>query len=48
MRQEVNLKIEDLESDQDLYSYVRTYFTLLEDYMHRENLISFVHSKEYF
>ena len=48
LRQEVNLKIEDLESDQDLYSYVRTYFTLLEDYMHRENLISFVHSKEYF
>ena len=48
LRQEVNLKIEDLESDQDLYSYVRNYFTLLEDYMHRENLISFVHSKEYF
>ena len=48
LREEVNLKIEDLESDKKLYEHVRTYFKLLEDYMHRENLISFVHSREYF
>ena len=48
LREEVNLKIEDLESDEKLYRYVRTYFNLLEDYMHRENLISFVHTREYF
>ena len=48
LREEVNLKIEDMESDEKLYGYVRAYFKLLEDYMHRESLISFVHSKEYF
>ena len=48
LREEVNLKIEDMESDKKLYEHVRTYFKLLEDYMHRENLISFVHSREYF
>ena len=48
LREEVNLKIEDLESDEQLYGYVRTYFKLLEDYMHRENLVSFVHSRGYF
>ena len=48
LREEVNLKIEDLESDEQLYGYVRTYFKLLEDYMHRESLVSFVHSREYF
>lgn len=48
LREEVNLKIEDLEGDGKLYGYVRTYFKLLEDYMHRESLVSFVHSKEYF
>lgn len=48
LRDEVNLKIEDLENSQDLYKYVRSYFGLLKDYMDREKLISFVHSREYF
>ncbi len=48
LRDEVNLKIENLESNRDLYEYVRSYFELLKDYMHREELISFVHSKAYF
>ena len=48
LREEVMLKIEDLENDEQLYGYVRAYFKLLEDYMHRESIISFVHSKEYF
>ncbi len=48
LREEVNLKIEDLESNQELYESVRSYFKLLEDYMHRESLISLVHSGEYF
>ena len=37
LREEVNLKIEDLESNQELYESVRSYFKLLEDYMHRES-----------
>lgn len=48
LRDEVNLKIEDLEKDPDLYKYVRDYFELLRDYMHREGLFSFIHTKEYF
>ena len=48
LQEEVNLKIENLEEDEDLYRYVRTYFSLLKDYMHREDLVSFVHSREYF
>ena len=48
LRGEVNLKVEDLESNEGLYKYVRSYFELLKDYMRREELISFVHSREYF
>lgn len=48
LRDEVNLKIEELENDPDLYKYVRDYFELLRDYMRREGLFSFIHTKEYF
>lgn len=48
LREEVNLKIEDLEEDPDLYKYVRNYFELLRDYMRREGLFSFIHTREYF
>ena len=48
LQEEVDLKIENLEEDEDLHKYVRTYFSLLKDYMHREELVSFVHSREYF
>lgn len=48
LRDEVNLRVENLEDNFALYKQVRNYFDLLKDYMQRENLYSFVHSKEYF
>ncbi len=45
---EIKLKIEDYSKIQDLGPSVREYFELLRDYMNRENLGSFVHTKEYF
>ena len=46
--EEVKLKIDSFEDDPDLYKQVRDYFELLKDYMHREQLFSFVHTREYF
>lgn len=46
--EEVKLKIDNFEDDPDLYTQIRDYFKLLKDYMHREQLISFIHTKEYF
>ena len=48
LREEVRLKIDDIEDDSDLHRRVRDYFELLRDYMHREQLYSFVHTREYF
>jgi len=48
LRGEVNLKIDNLEESSQLHEDVRNYFDLLKDYMQRETLYSFVHSKEYF
>ena len=48
LREEVNLKIDDLEQNANLYKCVRNYFELVKDYMHRESFLSFVHTKEYF
>ncbi len=45
---EINLKIEDYSKVVGLGSVVREYFELLRDYMNREKIISFVHSKEFF
>ena len=46
--EEIKLIIEDLEADPSLVQVVRKYFELLKDYMNREQLITFVHTKEYF
>ena len=46
--EEVKLKIDSFEDDSDLCEKTRGYFELLKDYMHREQLISFVHTREYF
>ncbi len=46
--EEIKLKIEDFQEDPHLYRKVREYFGLLKDYMNREQLLSFVHSKEHF
>jgi len=48
LREEVNLKIDSFEEDVELYHSVREYFELLRDYMHQGDLISFVHTREYF
>ena len=46
--EEVKLKIDSFEDDPELYKQIRDYFELLKDYMHREQLLSFIHTKEYF
>ena len=48
LREEVNLKIDDLEKDHALYTQIRDYFGLLNDYMRRENIYLFTHSRGYF
>lgn len=48
LQEEVGLRIDNLEETRDLHNHVRRYFGLLRDYMLREKLFSFVHTKEYF
>lgn len=48
LRIEVNLKIDDLEEHEALYRHLRDYFELLEDYVRREDALSFIHSRGYF
>ena len=48
LQDEVGLQIDDLEGCPDLHSNVRQYFELLKDYMNRQELRSFVHTREYF
>lgn len=46
--EEVGLKIEDINETPELSGHVRDYFNLLKDYMTREELYSFIHTKDYF
>ena len=48
LQEEIGLKIEDYAEDPSLRREIREYFELLGDYMDREKLESFVHTKEYF
>ena len=48
LREEVNLKIDSFEEDVALNKAIRDYFELLRDYMHRGELLSFVHTRGYF
>ena len=48
LQEEVRLKIDDLAGNAILHQDVRDYFELLKDYMHREQLMSFIHTREYF
>lgn len=48
LQDEVGLKIDDLEEQTDLHNHVSDYFGLLRDYMLREKLFPFVHTREYF
>ncbi len=48
LQEEVGLKIDNLADNPDLHKDIRDYFELLKDYMQREQLISFIHTREYF
>ena len=48
LQEEVGLRIDNFEENTDLHNHIRDYFGLLRDYMVREKLFSFVHTKEYF
>ena len=48
LRDEVGLKIENLAESPTLHKNVRTYYELLRDYMVRQRLMSFIHSRGYF
>jgi hypothetical protein len=48
LRDELNLKIEDFSEDKALAKAIRDYFDLLRDYVLRQRMASFVHTKEYF
>lgn len=48
LRNELNLRIEDYSENLKLCSSIKIYFNLLTDYMTREQLNSFVHTKEHF
>ena len=48
LQEEVELKIRNLADNHALHQEIRDYFELLKDYMHREKLVSFVHTRGYF
>ena len=48
LRRELKLRIEDYSENKELSMPVREYFSLLQDYLNREKLVSFVHTEEYF
>lgn len=48
LREEVGLRIDDLADAQKLHGFIRPYFDLLKDYMGRQGIYSFVHTRGYF
>ena len=48
LRRELQLRIEDYSENKELSVPVREYFSLLQDYLSREKLVSFVHTEEFF
>ena len=48
LQHEVGLKVDDMGTIGEVHKKVRGYFELLKDYMQREQLYSFVHTREYF
>ena len=48
LQEEVRLRIDNIEDNPALHRNVRDYFELLRDYMQREQLMSFIHTREYF
>ena len=48
LRSELRLVVDDLDETPDLAKLVREYFELLRDYMSREDIHMFVHTKGFF
>lgn len=48
LQNELNLKIDDFGANQVLSSSIRSYYDLLVDYIVRNKLGNFVHSREFF
>ena len=48
LREEVYLKIDNFAANSDLYERTRNCIELLRDYMHREDPVSVVHTREHF
>ena len=48
LRDEVGLRIDDLADAPKLHGFIRPYFDLLKDYMDRQEIYSFVHTRGYF
>ena len=46
--EEVNLRIEDYQENQDLSNTIDEYFDLLKDYISRQNFPAFIHTRKYF
>jgi hypothetical protein len=48
LKRDLNLKIEDLMATPEVHKTIRQYFDLMQDYMSREKISYFVHTKESF
>ena len=48
LRDEVGLRIDDLADAPKVHGFIRPYFDLLKDYMDRQEIYSFVHTRGYF
>jgi len=48
LRKELKLQIEDYSDNQPLAEAIRDYFSLLMDYLHRQNRVYFIHTERYF
>ncbi|MDD9819903.1 MAG: ATP-dependent Clp protease proteolytic subunit [Nitrospira sp.] len=48
LRKELKLQIEDYSENQPLAKAIRDYFSLLMDYLHRQNRVYFIHTERYF
>jgi len=48
LRSELRLRIDDMDEQPDLANSVRKYHRLLRDYMQRQEITNFVHTREFF
>jgi hypothetical protein len=48
LREDLKLRIDDFSRDPEQAGAIKEYFELLRDYMIRQGMVSFVHTREYF